>query len=261
MNNQLCIIWFVTPVAKNVSLKWKFQVCAPCLVNWIEAKAGVEFIPSVGNKFQKATELNSHIPWINYQWNEPNHEDMEKGKLAHNLTYEEWFEFLKGSGDLQSLERFSMIMLNIVAVNGLDYRKCPKRDWNYIGIVDLKPCNEPLEWIQWGYSWEDPALYPFIKRTWRKLQNLCSIESEMLNDIQKVIRGEPCPNCGICIIKMSGWNHMVWSKCSYEFWWACLGHYPGYMHTESTFCPFRNVLIYYFVFFFFYLYQLMKSFV
>ena len=68
--------------------------------------------------------------------------------------------------------------------------------------------------------------------------------------MQKVIRGEPCPNCGIWIIKTSGWNHMVCSKWNYEFWWACLGHYPGYIHTDSTFCPIRHVLLYYFVFYF-----------
>ena len=164
MSNQLCIVWFVTPVAKNVSLKWKFQVCPSWLVNWIETKAGPDFIPSLGNKFHRNMELKSTISWINYQCNESNIDDMDKLKLIHNLTYDEWFEFLRDSGDAQSLERFSMIMLNIVAVNGIDYRKCPKKNCNYIGTVNLRrPCSEPLEWNQCNYTWEDPALYPFMK--------------------------------------------------------------------------------------------------
>ena len=31
------------------------------------------------------------------------------------------------------------------------------------------------------------------------------------------------------------------SKCKYEFCWECLGHYPGYRHTQNLACPFRYV--------------------
>ena len=141
-------------------------------------------------------------------------------------------------------------MLNIVTVNGADYRKCPKSNWNYIGTIDLKPWREMLQWNRWDHQWEDPVLYSWSRKAYLKIRKLIHFEFELLNDIQKVIRGEPWPNWGICIIKLSGWNHMVWSKWNYEFWWLWLGYYPGYVHTDTTYCATRQVILFYFIAFF-----------
>jgi len=35
------------------------------------------------------------------------------------------------------------------------------------------------------------------------------LSSEILSYFNQLIRGEPCPNCGIIIIKISGCSHMV----------------------------------------------------
>lgn len=37
---------------------------------------------------------------------------------------------------------------------------------------------------------------------------------------------------------------MTCQKCSYEFCWICLGHYPGYQHTTFTACPLRGFIMY-----------------
>mmetsp|Transcript_26865 Transcript_26865/g.31018 ORF Transcript_26865/g.31018 Transcript_26865/m.31018 type:complete len:129 (+) Transcript_26865:323-709(+) len=128
-----------------------------------------------------------------------------------------------------------MLSINVLAVHRADYRKCPRKDCNYIGTIDLKPCNDLLQCGKCRYQWPDPALYPFAKKACIKLQNFFSVESELFTNMQKVIKGEPCPNCGICIIKLDGCSHMVCGKCSHEFCWMCLGHFPSYVHAEETF--------------------------
>ena len=130
--------------------------------------------------------------------------DLEEQNQEHELTYDECFDYLRQSGNTEAFDRFTSIMLNVVAINGLDYRKCPQANCDYIGTIDLKPCHELLQCEKCEYEWTDPALYPLCKRLSLKFQNLMSFNSDFFNNIQKVVRGEPCPNCGICIIKLEG---------------------------------------------------------
>ena len=65
-----------------------------------------------------------------------------------------------------------------------------------------------------------------------------------LSNVTKIINGEPCPSCGIVIYKDGGCPHMTCQKCQYEFCWVCLGHYPGYSHSDFTGCPLRGFIMY-----------------
>ena len=107
----------------------------------------------------------------------------------------------------------------------------------------MRPSNAQLEWGKCGYNWDDPTLFPFWKRLKTGIYNLLSMNSEVLNNLSKIMNGEPCPNWGICIIKLKGCNHMVCTKWNHEFWWLWLGKYPSYRHTEQTFCPIRKVML------------------
>ena len=93
-NSKLWTIWMTNPVVNNTRLKWDFHVCSSCLVNWIETKAGLNFIPFMNDKFERVKEkADCTIPWINYKWAES--DDLELKKQKHMLTYNECFEFLK----------------------------------------------------------------------------------------------------------------------------------------------------------------------
>ena len=246
MEGTICQLCYTNKVVEETKLKCGFMVCGPCMINWIKLKVHPEFINGI-KLSGELTHFNNDlekIACVNYQWAQSN--NILVNTPMHQLTYDECFEFFRNCGSKELQEEFTMIMLNTVAIHGVDFRKCPTYGCDYIGIIDLKPCHEQLECGKCGTRWSDPALYPIMKR-------LCggfSLDSEILNNIQKIIKGEPCPNCGICIIKMSGCDHMVWAKCNYEFCWACLGHYPGYVHSQNTFCPIRRVIIYFFVYFF-----------
>ncbi|CAI2367016.1 unnamed protein product [Moneuplotes crassus] len=250
MENALCPVCYTNNVTKP-SLNCGFKVCSQCLVNWIESKATVEFIPKFSDKFEKEKCQSEHILCINVECekNLDRNLILQEEKEEHTLGYKECFEFLQEAEDQEALEKFSLLMLNLISINGKDYRKCPKSGCNYIGTIDLKPSRQMLSCEKCGFEWSDPALYPFCKRFLLKFQNFFSYNSDTINNFQKIMKGEPCPNCGICIIKLDGCSHMVCGKCNYEFCWDCLGHYPSYNHTEITFCPIRKVILLVFLLF------------
>ena len=245
-------ICYTNQLPKDIKLRWGFTCCAMCMVDWIETKAKPDFIPNLTNRFSRGLQDNNWIPCINSACQKKDTELVVSDEKAqeHTLTYDEWFDFIGGANNLGEFGRFTDIMLNITAVHDSDFRKCPKASCNFIGTIDMKPCPDLLQWAKCEYQWADPVLYPIRKRLGIKFENFFSVDSEMVNNIQKVLKGEPCPNCGIWIIKLNGCSHMVCGKWQYEFCWDCLGHYPGYVHQTQTFCPIRKVIIYLAVFYF-----------
>lgn len=187
------------------------------------------------------SKYSPFIPWVNFEWSRDK-PDIDK-KRIHELTHQECMEFLSKSGNKEEYNRFSDWMLNIIAIEQKDYRKWPIQTWDYVGYVNLNPSGRVLECEKWGYKWDDPSLYPMSKRIYKSVTNFFSLDSEVLNDFNKIMSGEPWPNCGICITKLDGCDHMVCGKCGHEFWWLWLGGYPGYTHSEITYWPLRKLII------------------
>ena len=242
MDEQLCLIWYSNICDNNAKLKWSFSVWPSCFVDWIETKVRPGFIASRKSRHNnRSRDLTSTIPCVNFCWSDNN--KIDNSYEVHELTHTEWLKFVSDWSDRQAYDRFVRCMLDVITTQENDFRRCPGQGWDYIGTISHRPSNRQLVCEKWGYQWDDPSLYPLAKKLYRGFTNCFSLNSEHLNSLQKVMRGEPWPNCGICIFKLDGWNHMVWASWGYEFWWMCLGHYPSYRHTEQTFCPLRNVII------------------
>ena len=129
--------------------------------------------------------------------------------------------------------------IQIYLSNTDDIRRCPNDNCDYAGVISLKPWSDNLSCPECGYDWRELAQMSTSQKVIRNIQNTLSLKSETFSYVNEVLTGVPCPNWGLVITKNGGWNHMIWGKCAYEFWWWWLGHFPSYSHTETTFCPIR----------------------
>jgi len=247
---DLCPICYTNSIGLKVKLSCGFQVCPTCFVDWVEARIiKVKLYTTRANKTRdiKKDLFWDKIPCVNHACSKDN--EIIENKDHHELTHSECLKYLQELNNKTELDRFTRIMLDTIAVQENDYRKCPSKGCDYIGTINMRPSNAQLQCEKCNYEWDDPSMYPFFKRMQKTIGKFFSMNSDHLNSFQKVMNGEPCPNCGICIIKLNGCDHMVWAKCEHEFCWLCLGKYPSYQHTEQTFCPLRKVMIWVFVFF------------
>ena len=242
MDGELCSIWYTNYWNKEAKLRCGFRAWPNWFVDWVVEKVKPGFITSEKKKVRhnNIKELTSTIPWLNFKWS--GGDRLNNESEVHVLTHDQWLEFLSKWNHEEAYQRFINCMLNVIAIQENDYRKCPSQGWDYIGVIDRRPSNNQLVWEKCGYQWDDPSLYPFLKRMYKNLTNCFSLNSEHLNNFQKIMRGEPWPNCGIWVFKSGGWNHMVCAKWGYEFCWMCLGNYPSYRHTEQTFWPMRSLI-------------------
>ena len=123
-----------------------------------------------------------------------------------------------------------------------DITRCPKEGCEYAGFIKLEACTDKIQWRKCEYEWKDHA----HQTTWEKvklsLKNTFRFSPESFNYLNKVMWSNPCPQCGMFIEKLDGCAHMVWQYCKYEFWWICLGHYPGYVHKGGEICGIRKVI-------------------
>lgn len=167
------------------------------------------------------------IPWVNSEW-------------THQID----FEFIQNNWNKQDIGFISDKYLQIYLNNTTDIRKWPNADWGYAGILGQLPCSDNLTWNKCSYQWKDPSQYTWLENIKRSVFGGQSFNGELLSYLSEVMKGEPCPNWGIIIIKISGCPHMVCQKCSYEFWWDWLGYYKDYQHLDGTPCPLRVFILF-----------------
>ncbi|CAI2360999.1 unnamed protein product [Moneuplotes crassus] len=255
MSETLCPVCYCNNLNDNSKLHCGFEVCEECVVNWVKTEAKYDFITagdptrSVSDAISKQEGKNystiiETIKCININCQNGEDEEAEEKDIGilHRLTYEECLDFVQKSPDQKYRDLFSNAMLDLLVPNSRSSIKCPKQGCEYVGYVNLRDkCNAEISCELCGYSWREPGLTPFSS----KLFNcLCSWKSNLnlFTELQKVIRAQACPGCGISIIKGPGCKHMVCQKCEKEFCWICLGDYPGYRHRGVLFCPFRLIL-------------------
>ena len=118
----------------------------------------------------------------------------ELNSVPHELTHHECLSFLCKSDNKQAYDRFTKCMLNVIAIERRDFRKCPAQGCDYIGYIELRPSNDYLVCEKCDYKWEDPDLYPFFKWIYKGVKNFLSLNSDVLNNLNKIMSGEPCPS-------------------------------------------------------------------
>lgn len=137
---------------------------------------------------------------------------------------------------------YADVLLGILAPNSKTLQKCPRQGCDYIGYINYnRKCTEQVSCEKCSYSWSDPALLPICKKIRRCLCGW-NLNLSLFNELQKVVRAQACPGCGISIIKGPGCKHMNCQNCKHEFCWYCLGDYPSYQHKNVVWCPFRIIL-------------------
>lgn len=122
----------------------------------------------------------------------------------------------------QCMEKINEHLLKYYTTHTKDMRKCPNFSCESLGVLDLKPCGDHVVCHDCKYTWRDQANHTWGDKIGKKISDLTSYDSELLSDLSKVLKGEPCPQCGYVIVKNGGCEHMV-CQCGYEFCWICLG--------------------------------------
>lgn len=130
-------------------------------------------------------------------------------EIQHRLTYEECLNYIQNSEKQQYRDMYADVLFDILTPSSKVLVKCPKEGCDYTGfIVPRNKCNESLVCEKCYYSWTDPNLIPFCT----KLRKCCcgwNMNFVIFNDLQKVLRAQGCPSCGISIIKGPGCKHMM----------------------------------------------------
>ena len=122
-----CPIWYVNP--SDTYLFWGFQCWKEWLRRWVLER--ITFQNMSGNEVCKCLS------------NDCNHM-MTKQELIANL----------GKKDMEEIwDRFLKTYLS----NVKDVRKWPNQDWDFAGIIKMKPCKELLQWDKWDTEWQDPS--------------------------------------------------------------------------------------------------------
>jgi len=161
-------------------------------------------------------------------------------ECSHFLTHKAVFNYIGAKNFEEVNEQYT----NLYIDNTDDWRRCPSKGCAYAGSIETKPCSDDLECNKWGFTWREYEQMSTCQKMIRNVKNLFNWESETLSYMNEVVTGSQCPQWGITILKEDGWKHMICQKCKYEFCWIWLGHYPGYKHTENTFCPIRKLITY-----------------
>ena len=198
----------------NSPICWGTYVWVNCLTSWAKNRIIHDRIRG---------EVN--IPCPNYQW----HQSLMPFDLINIIGIKEF-------------EKVNEIYTDLYITNSEDMRKCPNEKCNYAGFILLQPWHHPLKWPECNYSWRDYAQLGKYQRWLKSIKDTANFKSETFSYMNEVLTGSPCPKCGLVIWKDGGCNHMVCQKWKFEFCWLWLGHYPGYRHTENTFCPIRKFI-------------------
>lgn len=183
--------------------------------------------------YHQMASINRYLACVNSQWKHGiglNCIQQNLDQSHFGQVWEEFFKFYTWSQD--------------------DIRNWPNADCGYAGIITQGPCKANLVCEKWSYQWKDSSQFTCLENLKRSLFGQHSFNGELLSYLSELMKGEPCPNCGIIIIKISGCPHMVCQKCSYEFCWDWLGYYKDYQHLDGTPCPLRVFIIYPLMWFF-----------
>lgn len=141
---------------------------------------------------------------------------------------------------IDQFEKVNVMYTDMYLSHAEDIRRCPNENCNYAGTIELKVCDGPLSCPECDYEWREYTQMSKYQKLFKSMRELISFNSETFSYMKEVLTGTPCPRCGMIIFKDGGCNHMNCNKCKYEFCWICLGHFPGYRHTENTYCPLRQ---------------------
>ena len=206
------VVWYYSYVQAPICCGT--YVWVPCLISWARNRIIHDRIRG---------EVN--IPCPNYQW----HQSLMPFDLINIIGIKEF-------------EKINDLYTDLYITNTDDMRKCPNEKWNYAGFILLESCNQPLKCIECNTTWRDYAQMTKFRKWIKSVKETINFKSETFSYINEVLTGSPWPKCGMVIWKDGGWDHMVCQKCKFEFCWLCLGHYPGYRHTEMTFWPIRKMI-------------------
>ena len=187
-------------------------ICKPCITVWAKSKLIMDRLSG-----------EVLIPCPNYL-------------CEHSLSHIDMITFL----GVEMFEEINTQYTDIYLSNTHDIRRCPNEECNYAGTIKLESCNEKLTCSECGFTWMEYVQLSETQKAIKSLKEFFTLKGEIFSYINEVLTGCPCPKCGLMIWKDGGCSHMVWQKCKHEFWWECLGHFPGYCHREQTFCPLRT---------------------
>jgi len=121
--------------------------------------------------------------------------------------------------------------LKVYLSKASDIRQCPSKKCNYAGVIDTKTsCSEKLRCKACGTTWRDKVHYTSFEKIQYSLSQVIKQKNEVFSELWKKMRTKKCPSCKVSIDKNGGCDHMVCSKCNYQFCWACLqtSNSPGH---------------------------------
>ena len=131
---------------------------------------------------------------------------------------------------------------NYISVT-LDIVRWPRPGCTFAGIMNESKCKDPYECPDWEYQWRDHAQLTNSEIAKKSFSSLMQLNPESFNYLRKLLFNRACPNWGMSIEKLEGWNHMMCQQWRYEFWWDWLGHFAGYVHEKGQIWQFRKFLL------------------
>lgn len=121
---------------------------------------------------------------------------------------------------------------------------CPVKGCSYIGYYDgPESCTAPFECPVCSYTWKEE----FQSDQKRKQKSFKENIYDALSELRVELTCETCPKCRVKIQKMFGCNHMVCSRCKFEFCWRCLHSFKQYRHNPNFICFLKSFVVFLFV--------------
>ena len=207
---------------KLLNLPCSCKVCKDCLFSWCKSYcednvfANAILVPCPFDRCKKPMTPDQFVPYL-----EPRQaETINEYLLRHYMTHQN------------------------------DIQICPQSHCNYGGVSGFlqKNCHN-YECPKCNVPWKDQSQVGMGDRLKTISNNLVLVKNELLSNLVKLFLGNYCPNCFTHITKLGGCQHMVCSKCKYEFCWFCLDAYYGYRHTGTRPCGLRPFYLTLMIFF------------
>jgi len=99
-------------------------------------------------------------------------------------------------------------LFDLYITNTSDTWKCPWVGCHGAGTVEKKSCPDLVECEICGTSWKDPFHMSVFSWYASSLGWAFTFRGDTMSNIRKLMKGEPCPSCGIIIDKNGGCSHM-----------------------------------------------------
>ena len=109
----------------------------------------------------------------------------------------------------EQMQKINDKLLNLYISNSKDMRKCPASGCDGAGFIRLKACRENLVCEICSHEWREYGQSTFCEKVSMTIKGMFSLNGESFTNFRKLMKGEPCPNCGIVIDKDGGCSHMV----------------------------------------------------